>query len=135
MIYTILQLEMYCPGPGCQSDCQQTFLHLWLVTGRQTFLATFFWMSRQTCAESFVDLYFFLSKIWIQLELELEVVVHNFTYILLNLLTFFNGDQLALFLCDRFAYFFLKGHLETINCFRKRGQTGGPPVCFCKTVC
>jgi len=55
--------------------------------------------------------------------------------ILLNLLTFFNGDQLALFLCDRFAYFFLKGHLETINCLRKRGQTGGPPVCFCKTVC
>ena len=60
MIYTILQLEMYCPGPGCQSDCQQTFLHLWLVTGRQTFLATFFWMSRQTCAESFVN--FFLDR-------------------------------------------------------------------------
>ena len=113
MINTILQLEIYYPAPGCQSDdCQQTFLHLWLVTGRQTCLATFFWMSRQTCAESFVN--FFLSKIWVQLELELEVVVQNFTYILLNLLTFFNVDQLALFLCDRFAYFFLKGHLETI---------------------
>ena len=57
-INRILQLEMYCPAPGCQSDCQQTFLHLWLVTGRQTFLATFFWMSRQTCAESFVNLFF-----------------------------------------------------------------------------
>ena len=59
-INRILQLEMYCPAPGCQSDCQQTFLHLWLVTGRQTFLATFFWMSRQTCAESFVN--FFLDR-------------------------------------------------------------------------